>query len=66
VLLVSGSTLQQVERFKYLEVVFMSAGRRNKEIDTRIGKANVVLRELYGGSVVTKRELSITVKPISF
>jgi len=32
-----------------------------KEIDTRIGKANAVLRELYC-SVVTKQELSKTAK----
>ena len=44
---VSGNTLQQVERFKYLRVVFTSDGNRNKEVDTRIGKANAVLRELY-------------------
>jgi len=59
---VSGNTLQQVEKFKYLGVVFTSNGRRSEEIDTRIGKAiNAVLRELYR-SVVTKRELSITAK----
>jgi len=45
----------------YLGVVFMSDGSRNKEMDTRIGNANSVLRELYC-SVVTKRELSKTVK----
>jgi len=28
----------------YLGVVFTSKGRRNEEIDTRIGKANAVLR----------------------
>ena len=54
---VSGNTLQQVETFKYLGVVFTSDESRKKEIDTRIGKANVVLRELYC-SVVAKRELS--------
>jgi len=53
---VSGNTLEQVEKFKYFEVVFTSDGRRNKEIDTRIGKTNAVLRELYR-SVVAKREL---------
>jgi len=42
---VSGNTLQQVEKFKYLGVVFTSDGRRSEEIDTRIGKANAVLRE---------------------
>jgi len=50
-----------MEKFKYLGVVFTSAGRRNKEISTRIGKANAVLRELYR-SVVTKRELANTTK----
>jgi len=45
---------QQVEKFKYLGVVFTSDGRRCEEIDTRIGKANAVLRELYR-SVATKR-----------
>jgi len=50
---VSGSTRQQVEKFKYLGVVayFRLAERGD---DTRIGKANAVLRELYR-SVVTKR-----------
>jgi len=56
---VSGNTLQQVEAFKYLRVVFTSDGCQNKEIDTRIAKANTVLRELYC-SVVAKRELSKT------
>ena len=55
----SGNTLQQVETFKYLRVVFTSDGSGNKEIDTRIGKANAVLREFYC-SVVAKRELSKT------
>ena len=42
---VSGNTLQQVEKFKYIGVVFTRDERRrqNKEIDTRIGKANTVL-----------------------
>jgi len=34
ILQVSGNTLQQVETFKYLGVVFTSDGNRNKEIDT--------------------------------
>jgi len=29
-----------VDKFKYLGVVFTSDGKRNKVIDTRIGKAN--------------------------
>jgi len=56
---VSGNTLQQVEKFKHPGVVFASDGRWSEEIDTRIGKANAVLRELYR-CVVTKRELSNT------
>ena len=50
---VNSNTLQQAEKFKYLGVVFTSDGRQNKEIDARIGKANVVLRELHS-SVVTQ------------
>jgi len=38
-----------------------SDGSRNKKIDTRIGEASSVLRELHC-SVVTKRELSNTTK----
>ena len=57
ILQVSGNTLQQVETFKYLRVVFTSDGSRNKEIDAWIDKANTVLREFYC-SVVAKRELS--------
>jgi len=49
-------TLQKVETFKYLGMVFTSDGSRNKEIDTRIGKGNAVLRELHC-SVVAKREI---------
>jgi len=59
---VSGNTLQQVEKFKYLGVIFTSDGR---QIDTGIGEANAVLRELYR-SVVTKRELSNTAKLLVF
>jgi len=40
----SGNTLQQVEKFKYLGLVFTSDGRQNEEIDTRIGKSNAVPR----------------------
>jgi len=40
-------------------------GRWSEEIDTRIGKANAVLPELYR-SVVTKRELSSTAKLFNF
>ena len=56
-----GNALQQAEELEHLEVVFTSDGRQNKKVDTWIGKANAVLRELYR-SVVTKRELSNIVK----
>ena len=42
-------------------MVFTGDGSRNKEIDTRVGKANAVLRELHC-SVVEKQELSQTAK----
>jgi len=58
---VSGNTLQQVEKFKYLGVVFTSDGRGREERDTRICKTNAVLRQLYR-SVATKQELSNTAK----
>jgi len=45
-------------------VVCTSDGSRNKGIDTRIGEAIAVLRELYC-SVVTKRELLKTAKQSS-
>jgi len=50
-----------VEKFKYLEVRITSDGRWNKEIDTRNGKANAILRELYR-SVVTNHKVSNTAK----
>ena len=58
---VSGNTLQQVEKFKHLGVVFTSDGRQSKEIYTRIGKAYTGLRELYR-SVFTKRVFPKTAK----
>ena len=54
---VNGATLEQVEKFKYLGVAFTSDRRQDEELDTRIGKANAVMRALHY-SVVMKRELS--------
>ena len=62
VLQVNGATLKQVEKFKYLGVAFTSDGRQDEELDTRIGKASVVMRALHY-SVVMKRELSKNAKP---
>jgi len=53
-----SNAVQQVKKFKYLEVGFTS-GRRRKKISTWTGKANAVLREFYC-SVVTRPELSNT------
>ena len=55
------NTLHQVEKFKYRGLVFASDGKRNKEIDTWIGKENIIICELHR-SVFTKRKLSNTVK----
>ena len=44
VLQVNGSTLKQVEKFKYLGVAFTSDGRQDEEFDTRIGKASAAMR----------------------
>ena len=49
-------TLKQTEKFKYLGFTFSSDGRQDNELDTHIGKASAVMRQLYR-SVVLKREL---------
>jgi len=54
------NTLQQVEKFKCIVVVFTNNGRGSDEVDGWIAKDNAVLHETYR-SVVTKRESS-TVK----
>ena len=56
VLQVNGATLKQIKKFKYLGVAFMSDGRQDEKLDTRIGNASAVMRVLYY-SVVMKREL---------
>ena len=52
VLQVNGASLKQVE-FEYLGVALTSDRRQDKELDTRIGKANAVQRALHY-SVVMK------------
>ena len=54
---VGNEVLPQVEEFKYLGILFTSDGRREREIDRRIGAASAVVRTLHR-SVVVKRELS--------
>jgi len=39
---VSGNTLQQVEKFKYIGVVFTIDRRWSEEVDTRIAEASTV------------------------
>ena len=53
----TGATLKQVEKFKYLGVAFTSDGRQDKELNTRVGKATAVMRALHY-SVALKRKLS--------
>ena len=40
-------TLQQIEKFMYIGVTFLSYGRQDNELDTRIGKASAVMCQLY-------------------
>ena len=54
---VSGVSLKQEEKFKYLRVPFTSDGRQDEELDVRSGKASAVMRALHQ-SVVLKPELS--------
>jgi len=58
---VSGNTLQQVEKFKYLGVVFTSGGRRSEEIETRVGKANAVLRDHKTGAFKHRKAVSFEI-----
>ena len=53
---IDGVPLKQSEKFKYLGVSFTSGGRQNSELNIRIGKASVVMRQFHR-SVVLKREL---------
>ncbi|CAM1319476.1 Uncharacterised protein r2_g2780 [Pycnogonum litorale] len=55
---VSGVPLEQVEKFKYLGVVFTSDGRRDIELDTRIAAAGAVMRQLQR-LVLLRRELGV-------
>ena len=49
-------TLNHTEKFKYLGVTFLSVGRQDNELDTRIGKVSAVMRQ-FSRSVLLKREL---------
>ena len=58
---VSGVPLKQVEKFKYLGVLFTSDGRSNAELSCRIGQAGAILKQL-GRSVIRKAELGVKAK----
>ena len=60
-LVTNGVTLLQTETFKYLGVTFSSDDIQDNELDTRIEKANEVMRQPYR-SVVLKRELCTKAK----
>ena len=62
---VNGTSLNQVEKFKYLGVEFSNDTRLDYEIDRRIGSASAILRSLYR-SVVTKKEVSRRTKMAIF
>jgi len=62
---VTSSTLHQVDKFKYTGMIFTSDGRRNKQIDTCMSERSAILCEIYY-SVLTKRELSNSAKPVTF
>ena len=57
----NGETLQLAEKFKYLGVTFSSDDKQDNELDTRIGKASAVMRQLYQ-SVGLKRQLCTEAK----
>ena len=65
VLQMSGATLKEVEKFKYLGVAFTSDGSQNEELYTQIAKASAVLRALHY-LVVMKRELLKKGKALNF
>ena len=52
---INGETLQQTENYKYIEIIFSRDGRQDRELDTRLGKASAVMRQLYR-LVILKRE----------
>lgn len=54
-----------MEEFKYLVVLSTSDGRREQEIDKRIGAAAAVIWTLYR-FVVVKRELSVKKRSSQF
>jgi len=59
VLQISGNTLQQVEKFKYVGVVFTSDRKQNKEVDTLISKSNAVLHEQDPASILLRESITL-------
>ena len=57
----NGVIIKQMEKFKYLGVTFSNDARQDNKLDTRIGKASAVMRQLYQ-LVVLIRELFTNAK----
>ena len=62
---INGIQLNQMEKFKYLEIEFLNNTRQNCEIARRIGAASGILRSFYQ-SIVTKKEVSQRTKMAIF
>ncbi|VDP48679.1 unnamed protein product [Soboliphyme baturini] len=58
---IKGETVEQLEKLKYLGVIFTSDGKFEEDIDWRIGVASGVLLELVR-STVNKVEQSLKTK----
>ncbi|VDP49333.1 unnamed protein product [Soboliphyme baturini] len=58
---INGEAVEQVEKLKYLGMVFTSDGKLEEEMDRRIGIASGVLREL-ARPVVANAELRLKTK----
>ena len=63
--IVTWEGLNEMEKFKYLGVVFSNDARQDCEINRRIGSASAILRSLHR-SVVTKKEVSWRTKMAIF
>ncbi|VDP04930.1 unnamed protein product [Soboliphyme baturini] len=62
---INREAVEQVEKFKYLRVVFTSDGKSEEEIDQRMGMASCFLHEL-SETVAVKAEQSLKTKDSVF
>ena len=61
----NGATLQQVEKFKYLEVAIVSDVMQGEELDTRMGKTSAVKRDFHY-LLAMKRELLASMQSFQY